>query len=94
MMDLEELKEWLRVDGVDDDITLDSLLLTSKILIRQSTGVELEDVQSNPQALELYKTIQKIIITDLYENRDGSSKLNPVLISLLIQLKSFKEVSI
>lgn len=89
-MEINELKEWLRIDSVDDDITLNSLFSTSKILIKQATGVVLEDVQGNSEALELYKTIQKMIITDLYENRDGASKFNPILISLHTQLEAFK----
>lgn len=89
-MELEELQEWLRIDGAYDDSTLNSLLLTSKLLIKQSTSVTLDDVYNDPEALELYKTVQKLIITDLYENRDGSGKINPVKISLYAQLEAYK----
>jgi hypothetical protein len=88
--DLTELKEWLRIDSTDDDVTLVSLINTSQLLIKQSTNVDLIDVQSVPSALELYKTLQKMIITDLYENRDGSSKLSPVIISMYAQLEAYK----
>lgn len=90
MNTLTEIKEWLRIDGEDDDNTLSSLLLSSKFIIKQSTGVITEDVASNPEALELYKLVQKLIIAGLYENRDGDSKLNPLLISMSAQLESFK----
>lgn len=90
MSDLEELKEWLRIDGNEEDATLSSLLLSSKFVIKQSTGVTLENVQNDPEALELYKLIQRLLITDLYENRSGSQKTNPVVISLNIQLKAYK----
>lgn len=90
MTDLEELKEWLRIDGTDDDNTLTSLLLSSSLVIKQSTGVVLEDVQDNLEALALYKLVQKLIITDLYENRSGSGKINPVVVSLYTQLEAYK----
>lgn len=86
---LDELKEWLRVEGNDDDTSLKSLISASRLLIKQSTGVELADVQNNADALELYKTVQKMIITDLYENRSGSS-ISPVMISMYAQLEAYK----
>lgn len=90
MEDLIELKEWLRIDYPDDDLVLSSLLTASKFIIKQSTGIALEDVQTDSEALELYKTVQKIIITNLYENRDGSSKISPVLTGLYTQLEVYK----
>lgn len=88
--ELNELKEWLKIDGSDEDTTLSSLLLSSKFVIKQATGVTFEDLTSKPEAKELYKTIQKLIITDLYENRSGSGKLSPVVISFCKQLEIYK----
>lgn len=90
MLPLSELKEWLRIDSNDDDLTLNSLIPASSLIIKQSTGVTAVDIQTNNEAQELYRTVQKIIITDLYENRDGSGKINPVLISMYAQLQAFK----
>lgn len=89
MNDISEIKQWLKIDGDDDGLTLASLLIASKMIIKQSTGVLPEDVTENGDALELYKLIQKIIITDLYENRTGNQKMNPVLISLCTQLEAY-----
>lgn len=87
---LDELKEWLRIDSGDEDInTLPGLISASQILIKQSTGVTLDDVQANTDAFNLYKTLQKFIITDLYENRTGSSA-NQLVISLYAQLEAYK----
>lgn len=93
MNSLVEIKEWLRIDSVDEDInTLPSLLIASKMIIKQSTGVTPEDVQVNPDALELYNLIQKMIITDLYENRNGSAT-NKLVIGLCVQLEAYKLVN-
>lgn len=87
---IDELKEWLRIDDDSEDTTtLPSLISTSQLLIKQSTGVEFTDVQDNPDAINLYKTLQKFIITDLYENRAGSS-FNPLIINLYSQLEAYK----
>jgi len=87
---IEELKKWLRVDSDDDDVdTLPSLISTSKLLIKQSTGVDLSDLQEDDDVFNLYKTLQKYIITDLYENRTGST-INQLVISLYSQLEAYK----
>lgn len=89
-MDLNDLKEWIRVDGEDKDKTLSSLLSSSKLIIKQATGITLDDVQDNPDALNLYELVQKIVITNLYENRLGSEKENKGLTSLYMQLETYK----
>nr|WP_269206227.1 head-tail connector protein [Clostridium botulinum] len=89
-MQLTELKEWIKVDENYDDNILNSLIITSRALIQRSTGVEIDNVKDNPEALELYKTLQKIIIADLYDNRTSSGKVSPLAISLYTQLGSYK----
>lgn len=89
-MELSELKGWLRIDGTDEDITLNAMMNASEKVIEQSTGVLPADVSTDAKAQALYNLVQKIIITDLYENRDGSGKLNPVLISMYAQLEAYK----
>jgi hypothetical protein len=88
--ELGMVKEWLRIDGNEEDLTITSLLLASSFVIKQSTGVIEEDVSGDQEALELYRLIQRLIITDLYENRTGASKPSPLIISLCMQLKAFK----
>jgi len=85
----DELNEWLRIDNEDDINTLNSLMSTSELMIQQSTGVEFNDISDNPSAVELYKTLQKFIITDLYENRSGGN-ISPAIVSLYAQLEAYK----
>jgi uncharacterized phage protein (predicted DNA packaging) len=92
--ELTELKEWLKIDGTEEDKTLSSLLLSSKFVIKQATGIKLEDIAADDEAKELYKTIQRMIITDIYENRGGSGKVSPVVISLCAQLEAYKPETI
>jgi uncharacterized phage protein (predicted DNA packaging) len=88
MPELEELKEWLKIDGNAEDATLTSLLLSSKFIIRHATGVNIEDVQDDPEAHEMYILIKRLLITDLYENR--ASSMSPIVVSLCSQLKLYK----
>jgi uncharacterized phage protein (predicted DNA packaging) len=91
MNTLNEVKEWLRIDGGDDDNTLTSLLLASKAIITNATGVISTDIQDNAEVVELYKLIQKMIVADTYTNREGS-KLSQLVISLCAQLEVYKLV--
>lgn len=89
MITIEEIKQWLKIDFEDDDNILNSLISVSKAKIKAATGVpstyennlnpaDLEDIQ------EMYKMAQRIIITDLYNERDIENKS---LISTYIQLE-------
>ncbi|MCB2310658.1 head-tail connector protein [Clostridium tagluense] len=89
-MELNELKEWLRVDGEDEDKTLSSLLLVSKSIIKLGTGLVQEDTVDDEAAAELYKLAQKIIITNFYEDRGAPGKENVGLTSLYMQLEAYK----
>ncbi len=88
--ELPELKLWLSIDYDDDDNNLNSLISTSELLIKQSTGVEFSDVESDANAKELYKTLQKFIIGDLYKNRTNAGKISPALLNLYAQLEAYK----
>lgn len=46
--------------------------------------------KNDKKFFSLYTLIQKIIITGLYENRDGEAKENKGLISLYMQLEAYK----
>ncbi|EKX80564.1 QlrG family phage protein [Clostridium botulinum CFSAN001628] len=39
-MQLDELKEYLRIEGEDEDVTLSSLLFAAKSYIKNGTGLE------------------------------------------------------
>jgi len=89
MNTLEELREWMRIDG--DELTLTSLLIASRMTIKKTTGVIPKDVEGNEEATALYKLIQKMIVTDNYENRLGSNN-SQLIIGYSSQLQSFKIV--
>lgn len=85
-----EFREWLRLEEGDDE-TLSSLLITSKAIIKKATGVTLEKVKDDPDGIEVYKTIQKILITRLYENRESKQDIDNGLISMYMTLKTLVE---
>jgi hypothetical protein len=89
-MELPELKEWLKITWDNEDTNiLQPLMSASEMIIEQATGVKSSDL-TDEKATALYNLIQKIIITDLYENRGGNGKDNPGLTSLYIQLEAYK----
>ena len=89
-MELPELKEWMRVTwDVEDDNVIKPLMLSSEMIIDLATGVKSDDI-TDGKAKSLYELIQKIIITNLYEHRDGDIKDNPGLTSLYMQLEAYK----
>lgn len=88
---LEEAKEWLRIDYEEDNNLITSLMDTSKAMIKSATGVP-DCFQSNENIISddlnnidsLYTMAQRIIITDLYNEKETE---NRALTSLYIQLE-------
>ena len=81
---LEEAKKYLRVDGDDEDETINFLINFSKDDIKNSTG----DDGSNP--LETYKMAQLLIIANRFETRtteEKDIKDNKVLDALMLKIK-------
>jgi len=90
-LNLDELRSWLRIDGDDEDTTtLSPLIFMSKSMIKESTGLQWNDVKFDEDAAELYKIAQKIIISAMYENRTGPDKHSDYFISLCTQLEAYK----
>lgn len=88
---LDEIKLYLRVEDQEEDQLIESLLKYSIEEIQNSTGATIEKYGE----LETYKLLQKIIITDRYENRsslDGSEVVKNNMISpILLKLKLIVE---
>ncbi|WP_328699976.1 head-tail connector protein [Chengkuizengella marina] len=83
---LEQLKEYLRIDGSEDDVIL-TLLLDAAIEFLVKAGVP--ETESN-----LYKLAVMLYVTLHYENRDPSQsieKLNFAFQSIILQLKEWGE---
>ncbi|EDT22816.1 head-tail connector protein [Clostridium perfringens] len=87
MITLKEAKEWLRIFEDDEDNLIDSLIKSSVAIIKSATGVSIGYInQCNDEEIKfLYSMIQKILITDLYYEKD---KENKALLSLYIQLEA------
>ena len=91
MITLEEVKEWLRVDSdyEEDDNLLNSLILTSQIIIKTATGVP-KNFEQNistddfEELSEMYKMVQRVLITDLFNEKSTENK---ALTSLYTQLE-------
>ncbi|CAH1230694.1 hypothetical protein PAECIP111891_06725 [Paenibacillus allorhizoplanae] len=82
MLDLSEVKDYLRIDGSEDDTVL-ALLIDAAINYMTNAGV-LESESS------LYKLALMLYVSLHYENRDPSAKIsgfNFSLESIIMQLK-------
>ncbi|GGH83568.1 putative phage protein (predicted DNA packaging) [Pullulanibacillus pueri] len=88
-MDLQEVKNFLRVDSTADDALINSLIKSSDQYLK-GAGC---DSTAN---LELYEQAQKILITHWYQNRTAalvgtmSHLVDFSLQSIILSLKSFK----
>lgn len=84
VLKLEEAKEYLRVDGNEEDMLITSLITAAEQYIKNSTS---KDVNLND---ELAKLAARILIAHWYENREPvgkTGKLSFSLQSILIQLQ-------
>ena len=91
MITLKEVKEWLRIDDdyTEDDNLLNSLILSSQSIIKAATGIpeDFEDklsIEDYTEISELYKMVQRVLITDLFNEKSTENK---ALISLYTQLE-------
>lgn len=85
-LSLDELKNYLRIDGSEDDVILTLLIDGAKEYLK-NTGVP----ESNSK---LYKIAVMLYVSLHYENRDPSmkiDKLNYAFESIVLQLKDYGE---
>ena len=81
---LQEVKNFLRIDGVEEDTFLASLISAAKIYIKNATGVIVEETN------DLHKLAINLLVSNSYENRlplGQGEKLAFSLDSILFQLK-------
>lgn len=93
MITLLEAKEWLRIDldYKEEDNLIESLIRSSIAIIKRGTGISKEYIIStrNEDLKELYIMAQRIIIENVYNEKDTENK---ALTSYLIQLEvTYKE---
>lgn len=61
-MDKEEVKQWLRIDGEDEDSTITMLMMAAESYLKNATGLPVTD--------DLSKLFCMVLISDWYENRE------------------------
>lgn len=87
IIELAETKEWLRVDGNDEDNILEIIIGAAEGYLNNATGHEFDN--TNPQA----KLFCWVLVTDWYENREligskPSEKVRFSIQSMLTQLQN------
>lgn len=82
-MTIDQAREWLRIDGTDNDEIIKNLLEGAKVYIYQATGILDKDQDANPLAV----TCQKFLLS-LWYNPDQSEadKLQRTIDNLLKSL--------
>lgn len=82
---LEETKQYLRVDGTDEDTLITSLIAAAETYLSNATGNQFDNSNS------LAKLFCWVLVTDWYENREhvgrASERVRPIVESMLAQLK-------
>ena len=80
MLDLQEAKDYLRLDGNDNDIIVTSILSTIPSYIELSTGLPESEQDNEPMC----KQVSKFILALWYNaEQTEEDKLNKVITSLL-----------
>ena len=85
LISLKEAKEYLRVDGDEEDTLITSLIAAAEVYLKNATGKNFESTN------ELARLFCLVLVVDWYENRtyiagkvgDG---VRPVIESILAQL--------
>lgn len=66
ILTLDEVKEWLRIDGIDDDLTINLLVNVSEEYLKNATGHTFDATNEEAKLLCL------VFIVDMYEKRTFS----------------------
>ena len=81
---LDEVKQWLRVDFIEDDELLTTLINAAEMYLKNATGTSFDSTN------HLAKLFCMTLISDWYENREligkTSEQVRPILQSILAQL--------
>ncbi|WP_054948974.1 head-tail connector protein [Numidum massiliense] len=71
ILELEEAKQWLRVDGDEEDGTIQMLIKAAESYLYNATGIEY-DAES-----DLARLLCLVLVSDWYENRElGTGKVS------------------
>ena len=91
-MDLEEIKNYLRIDYEEDDDLLEDLIEVSEAYIDSCVGTS---YKTDWKAMKLANLLQKKLIADMFENRgteiSNSAKKDNIVTSILDKLSLIGE---
>lgn len=83
MLSLQETKDFLRVDGDDEDTLISSLIITAKALVEEVIRQRLEDFKETPEPVH---QAMLIVVSTLYEERQISKDKSGVDIGETLDL--------
>ena len=83
MITLQEAKDFLRVDGDDEDALISSLIITAKALVEEVIRKKLEEIEETPEPV---RQAMLIVVSTLYEERQISKDKSGVDIGETLDL--------
>jgi uncharacterized phage protein (predicted DNA packaging) len=90
ILELTDIKNYLKIDSYEDDNYLTELIEVSLIYIDSMVG---EAYKIDEKAVKLAELLQKKLINDMYENRGTSitekSKQDRIVTSILDKLSNY-----
>lgn len=90
-MDLDRVKQHLRVDYEDDDVYINNLIDVSGIYIESCVG---EQYKTDIKAVKLADLLQLKLIQDMYDNRGtevaNKTKKDIIVTTILDKLSNFE----
>ena len=93
MVPLVVAREWLRIDGTDNDSIIEGLLLAAPDYIEMATGLEVSDQASEPLA----DTVTKFLLTLWYNAEQAEADrlqrtIDSLLKTLTIKAREYNEM--
>ncbi|MBO0586121.1 head-tail connector protein [Sporosarcina sp. E16_8] len=87
ILSLEETKEWLRIDGSEDDGSVQMLIAASENYLKNATGTVFDHTHDQARLFCL------VLVTDWYESRELTAskvgeKVRFTVQSMLLQLSN------
>lgn len=83
MLNLQETKEFLRVDGDEEDTLISALIVTSKELVEETLRRKLDEFEDVPETIN---QAMLIVAATLYEERQVSNGKDGVGMSNVLDL--------
>ena len=83
MLTLQETKDFLRLDGDDEDALVSSLIVTAKELIEETLRYKLTEFEEIPETVH---QAMLIVVGTLYENRQAAKDKSGVDIKETLDL--------